>query len=180
MQTEGHQAVELDYRGGGLSMLVLLPVKEDGLRDLEEALSARMLRHCEARMIRHEVKLFLPRFRMTWGTAEIGDPLRALGMRLAFTRQADFSGINGYEPPHEESLFINAVFHKAFVDVNEEGTEAAASSAVMVVPTMSAVPSKPPPVPVFRADHPFLFAIRDQRSDAILFLGRVAEPTQES
>ena len=100
-------------------------------------------------------------------------------MPLAFSpSQADFSGINGQQPPAENSLFISGVFHKAFVEVNEEGTEAAAATAVVM--TLSGTRRyRPPPVPIFRADHPFLFAIRDRKSGAILFLGRIADPTQE-
>jgi serpin B len=161
-------------------MLVLLPDRMEGLRDLEDALSARMLQDCVAQMRTREVKLFLPRFRITWGTVNVRDQLTLLGMPLAFTRfQANFSGINGHEPPHEDSLFISAAFHKAFVEVNEEGTEAAAATAVVSVTTMARRRSKPPPVPIFRADHPFLFAIRDRKSGAILFLGRVADPSLE-
>lgn len=181
LQARGYQAVDLVYRGDDLSMLVLLPDKKDGLLDLEKALSARTLHNCVAKMGVREVKLFLPRFKITWGTANLRDQLAALGMPLAFSRlQANFSGINGHKPPHEDSLFISAVFHKAFVETNEEGTEAAAATAVVTMITSAAPPSKPPPVPVFRADHPFLFAIRDRKSGAILFLGRMVDPTRES
>jgi serpin B len=162
-------------------MLVLLPDRKDGLRDLEKTLSARMLHDCVAQMGTREVKLFLPRFKITWGTVNVRDQLTALGMPLAFTRlQANFSGINGHEPPHEDSLFISAVFHKAFVETNEEGTEAAAATAVAMPLAAALRPSKPPPVPIFRADHPFLFAIRDRKSGTVLFLGRMADPTPES
>jgi serpin B len=181
LQVGGFQAVDLDYRGGDLSMLVLLPDRKDGLRDLEKTLSARMLHDCVAQMGTREIKLFLPRFKITWGTVNVSDHLTALGMPLAFTRlQANFSGINGHEPPHEDSLFISAVFHKAFVETNEEGTEAAAATAVAITSSSAMYPSKPPPVPIFRADHPFLFAIRDRKSGAILFLGRMADPRRES
>jgi len=179
LEAGGYQAVDLDYRGGEVSMLVLLPDREDGLRALEETLSAPMLRDCAARMGVRTVKLFLPRFRVTWGTVDLCASLKGLGMPLAFERfRADFSGINGHPPPHQESLFIFAVFHKAFVEVNEEGTEAAAATAVVMMEA-GGPPPEPPPVPVFRADHPFLFAIRDRRSGAILFLGRIADPTRE-
>ncbi len=182
LHSAGYQAVDLLYEGGDLSMLVLLPDRKDGLRKLEKKLSARMLHDCVAGMRAREVKLFLPRFKITWGTVNMSDQLIALGMPLAFTRfQADFSGINGLEPPDEESLFLSAVFHKAFVEVNEEGTEAAAATAVALrAPTMSLRPSRPRPVPIFRADHPFLFAIRDRKSGAILLLGRMADPTREN
>ena len=179
LQAGGFQAVDLAYRGGDLCMLVLLPDRNDGLRALETQLSARLLRDCVASMLVREVELFLPRFRMTWGTVDLATELRTLGMPLAFTRaQADFSGINGHEPPDEESLFISAVYHKAFAEVNEEGTEAAAATGV-AHRRLGAFPH-PAAVPMFRADHPFLFAIRDRKSGTILFLGRVADPTRES
>ena len=97
------------------------------------------------------------------------DQLTVLGMPLEFTRlRANFSGINGHEPPHEDSLFISAVFHKAFIETNEEGTEAADATAVAMPLTAAPRPSRPPPVPIFRGDHPFLFAIRDRKSGKIL------------
>src|SRR5438093_2828623 len=122
LQATGYQAVDLAYQGDDLSMLVLLPDRKDGLRDLERTLSTRMLQDCLAHMRVRDVKLLLPRFKITWGTVNMCDQLTALGMTLAFNgSQADFSGMNGHEPPHEEALFISAVFHKAWVEVNEEG-----------------------------------------------------------
>jgi len=178
----GYQAVDLIYQGHDLSMLVLLPDRKNGLRDLEKKLSVRMLNDCVTQMQIREVKLFLPRFKITWGTVDMREHLTALGMPLAFTRfLADFSGINGYEPPSEESLFLAAVFHKAFVEVHEEGTEAAAATAAVFERLGSALsPPKPPPIPIFRADHPFLFAIRDRKTGTILFLGRMADPVGDS
>jgi len=181
VQAAAYQAVDLNYQGADLSMLVLLPDKKDGLLDLEARLSVRMLHDCVAKMRVRDVELFLPRFSMTWGTINLAAALRALGISLAFSpSQADFSGINGQEPPHEESLFLSAVLHKAFVDVNEEGTEAAAATAIAMAPTAASPTSTPPPIPIFRADHPFLFAIRERKSGAILFLGRMTDPTGES
>lgn len=181
LQGGDFQAVDLDYQDGDLSMLVVLPNKKDGLRDLETKLSASMIHDCVTNMRMREVKLFLPKFRLTWGTVELGAQLRALGMSLAFSRsEADFSGINGHAPLQDESLFISAVFHKAFVDVNEKGTEAAAATGVGLTLSAARIPQKPPKIPVFRADHPFLFAIRDRKSGVILFLGRMTDPTQES
>jgi serpin B len=176
---DGYQAVDLDYEGGELSLLVLLPDDRDGLPALEARLSPAMLRSCVAGLADREVDLFLPRFKLTWGTVNVADYLQTLGLQLPFVRlQADFSGINGYEPPHEESLYITAVLHKAFVDVNEEGTEAAAATAV-TMDLCGCVPSDTQVIPVFRADHPFLLAIRDKSSGVLLFLGRVVDPTLE-
>lgn len=181
LQADGFQAVDLAYRGDDLSMLVLLPDKKDGLQDLEMRLSTRMLHDCVKKMYVSEVKLFLPKFRMTGETVDLRYQLCSLGMPLAFnSSQADFSGINGHEPPHPNSLYNSSVFHKAFIEVNEEGTEAAAATGIPMVKLSSGRPSKLPPVPIFRADHPLLFAIRDRKSSAILFLGRVANPTRES
>jgi serpin B len=181
MRAEGYQAIDLFYRGGGLSMLVVLPDRRDGLRDLEQRLSARMLHQIVEQMHSRQVKLFLPRFTFNWGTADICAALAALGMPLALTRfQADFSGINGKQPRDPESLFVSGVFHRAFVETNERGTEAAAATAILMLAATAARPSKPPEIPIFRADHPFLFAIRDRKSGAILFIGRMVDPTRES
>lgn len=182
LQAAGYQAVDLCYRGGDLSMLVLLPDRKDGLPDLERMLSTRMLNQCVARTKNAaEVKLFLPRFKISWGALNLSDQLTALGMPLAFARfQADFSGINGHEPPAEDSLFISDMLHKTFVEVNEEGTEVAASSALQVAAASASPGFAPPPTPVFRADHPFLIAIRDWKTNAVLFLGRITDPTRES
>jgi len=93
--------------------------------------------------------------------------LKSMGMTNAFSPNADFSGING-----KRDLFISAVIHKAYVEVNEEGTEAAAATGVV----MRLTSIGPAPIPVFRADHPFLFLIRDNLTGSILFIGRVANP----
>lgn len=174
LQADGFQAVDLDYQGDELSLLALLPDTKDGLRDLEHRLSARVFQDCVAKMVIREVDLVLPRVKLTW-SSDIVPELSALGMSLAFNRsQADFSGINGHEPPHENALSISTVQHQAFIEMNEQGTEAAAATAIgMIVLGCHA----PAPVPIFRADHPFLFAIRARKSGAILFLGRVADPT---
>jgi len=93
-----------------------------------------------------------------------------MGMTDAFSPRADFSGMDG-----QRDLFISAVVHKAFVDVNEEGTEAAAATGVVM---RSMAVMRPRPTPVFRADHPFIFLIRDTRSGSILFLGRMVDPSR--
>jgi len=179
LQANGYQAVDLAYVGGDLSMLVLLPDQKEGLRDLEQALSVQTLNDCVARMNVRPIELFLPRFKMIWGTVDMCTCLKALGMTLAFDRsQADLSGINGRQAPSQEALFISRVLHKAFVEVNEEGTEAAAATAINM--TLGMAVSLSNRVPVFRADHPFLVAVRDRKSGTILFLGRVADPTREN
>jgi serpin B len=127
-----------------------------------------MLEGTCAGLRRREVRVTLPRFKTT---AEFGlkDTLVAMGMADAFDAgKADFSGMDG-----KKDLFISAVVHKAFVDVNEEGTEAAAATGVVM--SLTAMPEPPPE---FRADHPFLFLIRDTKTGAILFFGRILDPTK--
>jgi serpin B len=178
VQADGFQAVELDYHGGHLSLLVLLPDRKDGLGDLENRLSPRAFHDVVATMTVREVKVILPRFTMT-SSSDISAELGALGMPLAFDGdRADFSGMNGHAPPHEDAISISAVCHQAFIEMNEQGTEAAAATGLLMVTGPGL--EQPPPVPTFRADHPFLFAIRDRRSAAVLFLGRMANPTREN
>ena len=153
----------------GFSMLVLLPKAIDGLADLEAKLTLENLNRWVSKLSMGEVKVYLPKFKTT-SQFELGDTLKTMGMTTAFdANAADFSGMTS-----GRDLFISAVVHKAFVDVNEEGTEAAAATGVIMAPT-SAMPDPEPP-PVFRADHPFVFVIRDARTRSIVFLGRVTNP----
>jgi serine protease inhibitor len=136
LQARGYQAVELDYEGSDLSMLLLLPEQRDGLRYFEKTISLRMLQQCVSQLRPCAVALCLPRFKFTWGTVNVNKQLEALGMTLPFDRShADFSGINGHKPPHEEALFVSAVFHQWLVEVNEQGTEAAAATAAVMMDT---------------------------------------------
>ncbi len=116
------------------------------------------------------MELFLPRFKLE-SSFELNGPLEKMGMPDAFSAKADFSGMDG-----SRLLYISAVFHKAWGDINEEGTEAAAAT-VVGMRAMSVV-VQPAPPPVFRADHPFLFLIRDMRSGSLLFLGRLVDPAK--
>ena len=160
------QVLELPYAGGGLSMLVLLPVEVEGLSRVEAELNAENLHRWTHQLSKREVIVQLPKFKMT-SEFELGGMLAGMGMPDAFSKAADFSGMDG-----SKTLQIAAVIHKAFVDVNEEGTEAAAATAVVMKITAIAEPP-----PVFRADHPFLFVIRHNASGSILFMGRVENPS---
>jgi len=165
---DGVQVVELPYRGG-LSMMVALPDAKDGLSAVEAQLARRYEGWRSAlKSGRSEVDLKLPRWTMTW-SAELTVPLQAMGMARAFAMSADFSGI--YRPG---GLAIASVLHKAFVEVNEEGTEAAGVTAIGVVLTSAVI--RQGPVPVFHADHPFLYVIRERTTDAVLFMGHVVDP----
>jgi serpin B len=160
------QGLEMPYVGKDLSMVVLLPSKPDGLGELEKKLTANQLSSWLGKLHETKVDVTLPKFKTT-REFQLKKALSELGMPLAFTFNADFSGING----GKDSLRIADVIHKAYVDVNEEGTEAAAATGVVIEAR-----SEPPPTPVFRADHPFVFLIRDRRSDSILFIGRIVQP----
>jgi len=164
-QGDGFQALALPYKGDRLSMVILLPAKPDGLPALEKSLNADTLTKWVAAMKPQNVLVALPRFKATT-TLLLADTLQAMGMADAFgLPPADFSGMTG-----KKDLFISQVIHKAFVDVNETGTEAAAATAVIMEG------GGPPRFVQFTADHPFLFLIRDNRSGSILFLGRLANP----
>lgn len=165
------QGLRMMYQGDDLAMLVLLPKQVEGLAALEKALTADNLKTWMAKLRTQKVDVTLPKFRMTDEFA-LKDTLMELGMRKAFSRAADFRGMNDAREP----LRIDAVSHKAFVEVNEEGAEAAAATAVSVGLATAPPPMISPPTPVFRADHPFVFAICDVQTGLILFLGRVTNP----
>jgi serpin B len=164
------QILQLPYGDGSFSMIALLPSSVDGLAGLEKALSAENLQAWINGLRSTEVEVFLPKFKTT-SQFQLADTLKSLGMTRAFEPSADFSRMS-----IEKDLFLSAVIHKAFVDVNEEGTEAAAATAMMA--TVGAAPGPRPEPPVFRADHPFVFLIRDERTEAVLFLGRIVDPTR--
>ncbi len=163
---DGVQVLELPYNGENLSMVVLLPRKQHGLPVLESSLTGKRLMTLVSRLGSREIKVYMPRCKIE-SQFGLSQTLSALGMTDAFdAAKADFSGMDG-----AKDLHVSAVLHKAFVDVNEEGTEAAAATGVVV--GITAMPA--PPV-VFRADHPFIFLIRHRKSGAILFLGRMSNP----
>ena len=158
------QMLELPYAGKELSMLVILPEKKRSVDLIAARLTAQTL--AEPPLAPLKVKVFLPRFKCE-SSFSLKPVLTDLGMKQAFDpKAADFFGMH----TGQERLFISHVLHKAFVDVNEEGTEAAAATAVVVQ-----FKSEPKET-VFRADRPFVFAIRDNKTGAALFLGRYSGP----
>lgn len=172
-ENEVLQLVILPYAGRELSMVVLLPKQIDGLAALEQQLSAKNLKRWLSDARERNAQVFLPRFKVT-RQVMLGDALRAMGMNLAFSRQADFSHISS--ALRGEGLMLSEVIHKAFVDVSEEGTEAAAATAVLA-PAAAPLAAEPEKPAVFRADHPFVFLLRDERTGALLFIGRLIEPS---
>ena len=165
----GCQVLEMPYVGGKMSMVIFLPYEPDGLSKLEGSITPEMLKISLSDLSTahlQEVEVALPKFKLmeqfslssvlsTMGASDMFDPGRA-----------DFSGITA----GPEAVFVSEVVHKAFVEVNEKGTEAAAATAV--VANFCCLP------PSFIANHPFLFLIRHNESGAILFLGRMANPTE--
>lgn len=169
-KTDRLQILELPYVGNDLSMLILLPHEVNGLAELETALTAPNLEKWSSHLWETEVRIFLPRFKISLGV-KLHNTLASMGMVDAFNgSKANFSGMDG-----SENLYITAVLHKAFVEVNEEGTEAAAATAVVM-----GLRGLTLPPPIFRADHPFVFLIRENHTGSILFLGRVVDPTREA
>lgn len=161
------QAVALPYQGDRLEMIVLLPRDVEGLAALEKKLTAKFFAETRENLRDTKVKLWLPKFKLE-ESYEMNDTLIALGMADAFSAEkADFSGMTG-----DRDLFLSAVYHKSFVDVNEEGTEAAAATAGVMMLRMA----RPRDEFIFRADHPFIFAIYDRETETVLFLGRMVSP----
>lgn len=159
------QALALPYAGGDLQMLILLPRKTDGIGDLEKSLDSKWLSDVTAGLVRQRVIVSLPKFRME-SRFDLSQALKEMGMSAAFTAAADFSGIDG-----GHDLQITGVVHKAYVDVDEKGTEAAGATGIIL--GASAMQAGPP---VFNADHPFLFLICDVKEQTILFMGRLTAP----
>jgi serpin B len=160
---DGYQAVELPYDGGELSMVILLPAPGQ-FETFEEALDFEQANAIINALGRKEVVLTMPKFEFE-SEFSLGETLAALGMPVAFSGNADFSGMTG-----TRDLYIADVVHKAFVSVDEAGTEAAAATAVVM--EMSAMPET---VEV-TIDRPFIFLIRDIETGAILVVGRTLNP----
>jgi len=161
------QVLSLPYKTGDMSMLIVLPRRVDGLQDLEQILTKEQIDQWHAQLTRREVRVYFPRFKMTT-EFRLKEPLVELGMVRAFSDRAEFGRISSQDP-----LQISEVIHKAFVEVDEKGTEAAAATGAVITVTSAVVADEPIE---FRADRPFLFLIRHEPSSAILFLGRLADP----
>lgn len=161
------QLLEIPYDGEELSMLILLP-KESYQASLEESLKPEKISEWKNMLQEQRVDIYIPKFKFETKYF-MAETLKKMGMPSAFSPSvADFSGIDG-----TKNLYIANVIHQAFVEVNEEGIEAAAATAVVVELTSSVGPR----IPVFYADHPFIFIIQERKTGNILFLGRVSDPT---
>lgn len=172
-EVDGALLVELPYKGDDASMLVVVPKKRHDLAAIERALSPAKIDAWRAALASREVLLALPRFEVAPPTVALEGELKALGMTAAFDREAaDFTAIAD-PPDRRDRLHVSKVFHKAFVKVDEKGTEAAAATAVVMAKGGGA-PSK---VDEVKVDQPFLFFIVDRASGLVLFMGRVVDPS---
>ena len=168
---EGYQAIELPYANRDFGMVILLP-NEGQFQRIEEQLTSDWVEDVLQGLQTHDVRLTMPKYRFETPLISLKDLLSTMGMSDAFSHKADFSGIVEQIP-----TYLGDVVHKAFIEVNETKTEAAAASAVMIVPVEAPLLTPPPPIEM-RIDRPFIFLIRDIQSGAILFVGRVIDPTQ--
>jgi len=158
------QILEMPYSGEKISMLILLP-KDENLKNLENMLTVEQLSEWKKNLKEQKVKIFIPKFKFETKYF-MGKTLEEMGMQIPFSENADFSGMTG-----KKNLRISEVIHQAFVEVNEEGTEAAAATAVIIGKT--AIPNENI---IFKADHPFIFIIQEKETGNILFMGRVVNP----
>jgi len=164
-ETSDLQILELPYTGDEVSMIVVLP-KENNISIAEQAINPVSLKDWRNSFERVDVDVSIPKFKLET-EYNLKNYLNRLGMNISFTPNADFSGMNGFK-----DLYIGKVVHKAFVEVNEEGTEAAGATAVHMV--LTSIPN----IVTFRADHSFLFLIQHKETENILFMGRISDPTK--
>ena len=164
LEADELQVLELPYRNDRMSMLLILPA-QGGLKALEAELSAGRVSAWRRDLSMEPVDIFLPRFTLN-ARYNLRDVLSEMGMPSAFEMEADFSGMDG-----KKDLYIQQAVHQGFVEVNEEGTEAAAATGVAM-----GLKSMPAPPAEFRADRPFLFLIQERGTGRVVFMGRVQKP----
>ena len=172
-EVEKAQLLEIPYKGDKTSMVIVLPDSSSEIKQVEDKLSVVQLNDWMSTMQYRKVDAVIPKFKMDYGIS-LNEPLESLGMKLAFDKKrADFSGMDGCNAQKcDHWLYVSKGIHQAFISVDEEGTEAAAATSVH----MAELTSVGPPTPVFKADHPFLFFIRERDNGIVLFMGRFATP----
>jgi len=177
LHRDGFTAVTLRYVGSGIQFLILLPDAHDGLPALEHKLTPELLAECAA-LPPSFVDLYLPKFKLEPPSMALGSQLQQLGLKTAFdvpARSANFDRMAPRKP--DDYLYIGQVFHKAFLSLDEEGTEAAAATVVVMMSAAMAMMDENRPQPIeVHVDHPFIFAIQHVPSGECLFLGRVTDP----
>ncbi len=150
------EILELPYIGDELSMYIILPTEKTGLDKLKSTLTLENLNQAISGMHTTSIDIFMPKFKVEHKYSLVS-PFQELGLKKIFSTGADLSGING-----QKNLFVSEVVHKAVIEVNEEGTEAAAATGIQI----------PPGYPLeLRVDHPFIFLIKDKRDGMISFIG---------
>ena len=183
VKSKNVQAIRLPYRGGETEMVIFLPKSHKKLNAFENILTGEKLEGLLEELDNSEhrdVILTLPKFQLEW-KEDVVPALMDLGMAVALSNHADFSGMKTIDYNSSDSndwaIKIDAVIHQTFLDAEEKGTEAAAATAITGIIITGARSGPPPPPPViFRADHPFMFLIRDRRTGAIIFMGRYVKP----
>jgi serpin B len=165
-QGQGFTLAEFPYGQGNFAMDVLLPDNQYGADAVIQSLTKAGFNDLVSRMHESEIELSFPRFKYAYKKT-LNDILKDMGMAIAFTSQADFSNIS------DVNVFISKVLHQAFIETNEEGTEAAAATVVEFVFT-----SLPVDPMVLKLDHPFVYIIRETTTNTILFMGRVVNPLE--
>jgi len=166
---QGARILQLAYEGGGAVMLLILPTETNGLTAVERALSVEWLKGCRKALKASTVEVALPRFTLSQGL-KLSLPLQRLGIVKAFTDDADFSRIDG----NRTNLVIDAVLQRAYVEVNEQGTEAAVATGTLWMTRSARMAER------FVCDRPFLFVIYAAKAGTILFIGRISDPIQSS
>ena len=172
VEGNGFRAAGIEYEGGA-AMWIVLPDVDKSIADVEASLTSDALERAWRKGEYRDVVLSLPRFHVR-ARCDLGATLAAMGMPTAFSAAADFSGMHD---PHPEPLALSSVIHEAFTDVNEERTEAAAATAMVMLGGSGRY--EPPPPIELRCDRPFMFVIRERMTGAILFMGRVMNPTED-
>ena len=163
------KVVQLPYAGSDLAMTILLPNDVDGIDELENELDPDLFSKINEQLKTKRVRIFLPKFKIET-TLNLNETLINLGMTSAFSASANFSKME-----KTNSLAISDVVHKAFIEIDENGTEAAAATVVMM--SAMCIP-EPAPIVDFNANHPFFFYIQDTKSKTILFMGKVMKPNK--
>lgn len=163
-----HEIIEIPYKGYDYSMLIVLPQTYQGLKQQAKSLSSEVLKQHDENKKTEDILLYMPKFKLE-SEYELASILKKMGLQEAFSFNADFSGISG-----QKDLFISDAVHKAFIEVDEKKTEAAAATGLIMKLTSMAPVQKAPLE--FRVDHPFTFMIRHDKSKAIIFIGQLTEP----
>jgi serine protease inhibitor len=167
-ESDGCQILEMAYGKSPFAMLAVLPKEMDGLPELDRSITPSMLDRWRADLTYRTVEVYFPRLKLEQ-TLVLSDSFKAMGMARAFSEEADFSGMTT-----AEKLLLSEAIQKSYVDITEQGTEAAAVTGIVAL-ALGEEPEPPPPPPVFRADHPFLFFILERSTGLMMFMGRVVK-----